>query len=158
MSVAVTGGFVWEMSSYEIVNGLILPFRRLRWTNRMPIEYKIDAEHCVVFSRSFGQITDQEFLQHQTALKSDPDFQPSFDHLLDYRIFVGNISADTVRRLAKDNPFGPGSRRAFVVSRELDFGMSRRFQQLSDESGHVGEIYWDIETGLEWLGVEESPF
>jgi hypothetical protein len=56
------------------------------------------------------------------------------------------------RDLARSHLFAPGTRRAFVVARDVDYGMSRLFQAYVVE-GVVLEVFRDMEKAEEWLGL-----
>ena len=124
----------------------------------MPIEYKIDIKQGSIFTRYFGETSDAVIVQNSSNLRSDPDFQPDFDHLIDFSKFVGAMSAETVRQLAEKRPSGPGSRRAMGVSRDVAYGMGRMYGSLTSEEGMEFSVFYQVEQAMEWLGIEEYPF
>ncbi len=124
----------------------------------MPAEYQIDSQRGCVFSSAKGVFTDQDILSHQAALASDPAFSSELDQLWDFgKLDRVELSSETIRTLAQENPFGAGSRRAFFVPTPLAFGLARMFQSYADESEDDIAVFWTRSEAIQWLGFEESP-
>ena len=121
----------------------------------MPAEYKIDKMLGVVFSAAHGIVTDKEAHSHQDKLRNDPDFDPGFSQLFDFILVTqAELSVDAIHYLAERNPFGLGSKRAFVAPSDLMYGLSRMFQILTIE--HQGElsVFRDMDEARKYLSLE----
>jgi hypothetical protein len=101
----------------------------------MPAEYTIDKSRRMGFSKAYGIITDQEVYAHQDKLRDDPDFDPSFSQLVDSTNVTKaeDLSLEAIYKLARRNPFGAGSQRAFVASNRLMCVMFHVFQVITEE-------------------------
>jgi hypothetical protein len=99
-------------------------------------------------------LSDGEVLDLYRDIRDDPAFEPSFQQLCDLRQ-VTRITAtvETLRFLAQSRIFAAGVRRAFVVDREVDYGLSRLFQAYSEVEGAVIEVFRDWEEAEQWLGL-----
>ena len=65
----------------------------------------------------YGVVRDADMIAHQKALAADPDFDPTFDQLIEPEgVTDFQVSTATYRRLAAESPFRGGSRRAVVAT------------------------------------------
>ena len=120
----------------------------------MPCSYTIDLARSLVLSRGWGILTDDELLAHVRALTVDPRFARNFHQLADLRDVADvEVTALTIREMARLNPYGKGSRRAVVVTSDVLFGMARMYQILRDEPTDEMEIFRKLDDALRWLGV-----
>ena len=118
----------------------------------MPATYRIDIERKMVFTLTTGTLTDADCLKHRDQLLKDPKMDSSFDQLADCtQVTSFEVSTDGVHALADHNPFGEGSRRAFVVSTDHCYGMARMYQALTDHHAHVLTVFRDLATARNWL-------
>ena len=120
----------------------------------MPCSYTIDLARSLVLSRGWGVLTDGELLAHVRALTVDTRFVRNFYQLADLRdVEDVEVSASTIREMARLNPYGDGSRRAVVVTSDVLFGMARMYQILRDEPTDRLEIFRELDAALRWLGI-----
>jgi hypothetical protein len=123
----------------------------------MPCSYTIDLARSLVLSRGWGVLTDGELLAHVRALTIDPRFVRSFHQLADLRDVADvEVSASTIREMARLNPYGDGSRRAVVVTSDVLFGMARMYQILREEPTDELEVFRKLDDALRWLGIFTS--
>jgi len=62
------------------------------------------------------------------------------------------LSADDIRKLAERRVFWPCSRRAFLVSGDLLFGLARMFEMLRENAGDEGiRVFRRLDDALEWI-------
>jgi hypothetical protein len=121
----------------------------------MSATFHIDTTLGVVFSHARDSVSDEDLLSHQRQLRQDPDFQSDLLQLYDFRaVREIKISEQGMRQLAYGNPFGRGSRRAFVVDGDYAYGIARQFQALTDESMHELAVFRDMDTARAWLGLD----
>lgn len=125
----------------------------------MPADFFIDTQREIVFSKATGVLSAADVYDHMDRLKSSPDFRPEFNQLFDFRsVTKALLPHDEVRALAKQAIFSPRSRRAFVVSGDLNFGIGRVFgtyRELEGETGIV--IFKEIREALAWLALSAEP-
>ena len=121
----------------------------------MPADFIIDKQHAVVVSRGTGIFTYAEFLDHMAGLRADPRFRPEFNQLVDCRaITLLDFTSEQVKDLAKRSIFSGRSRRAFVASSDLQFGLSRMFATYRKISGALEfEVFRDMREALAWLNL-----
>jgi hypothetical protein len=89
-------------------------------------------------------------------LLADSSFQPGFCQLIDFRgLTEVALDADEVRGLAQQTVFGPDSKRAFLVSTNLQFGFSRLFASHRDilGEGHIG-VFKTVVDAVAWIGLD----
>ena len=122
----------------------------------MPAQYKIDTERRMVFTVAYGILTDQDAYTHQEKLRDDPDFDPSFSQLIDSTNVTeaDGLSTEAVYKLARRNPFGAGSQRAFVASNRLLYVMFHVFQTLTEDHSDEVVIFKDLTEAREFLKLE----
>ena len=121
----------------------------------MPATYQIDASRKLVLSKATGILTPAEMIEHQTALRSDPMFQPDYWQLFDFsETTEAQFTGRDIRRLAYDSPFRSGSRRAFVVPRPLLVGLANMFKTLTEDQGAELQLFDDLAEASRWLGIE----
>ena len=118
----------------------------------MPISYRIDRERRLVVSRPHGVVRDEDMIAHQKALAADPDFDPTFDQLIEPEgVTVFQVSTAAYRRLAAESPFREGSRRAVVAPTEMGYGLSRMFEMRTASSGSLVRVFRTAKEARRWL-------
>ena len=122
----------------------------------MPADYKIDKTQRMVFSIAYGKITDQEVYAHQDKLRDDPDFDPGFSQLVDCTNVtqIDELSTEALYVLAERNPFGLGSRRAFVAPQNPEYNVFRIYELLTTVHPDVVVVFKDMEEAYEFLNLE----
>ena len=121
----------------------------------MPAEYKINKFLGVVCSSAHGTLIENEAYSHQDKLRNDPAFDPSFSQLADFtKVTQVDLSTNAIHHLAERNPFGIGSKRAFVTPKDMMYGLARMFQILTDN--HLDElmIFRDIQEARKYLCLD----
>lgn len=125
----------------------------------MPADFHIDTRLRMVFSKATGVFGLPEARGHMNRLAVHPDFRPEFNQLFDFReIMTVALRAEDVRNLAKRAVFSTSSRRAFFVSDNVSFGMSRIFGTYRELAGESGiRIFTEMSEALTWLGLSGEP-
>src|SRR5262249_43958168 len=122
----------------------------------MPVVYQIYSIRRIVYVRGFGVVTDEELLGHNRELKTDPDFDPTFNQLLDFTEAVDmKIRTETIRRITRSRISNFSSRREIVVDTTLQYGLSRMFQNLRLPEDENIRVFFDIVEARKWLGLTE---
>lgn len=126
----------------------------------MPFDYVVYREHRLVISTASGLVTWDEIKARQDQTRTDPEFDPEFDQIVDLRSATRiELSGDQVRFLAGRRIFSSRSRRAFVASNPSIFGVGRMWETYTEFSNHPTEIrlFRDLPSALKWLGLEGFP-
>ena len=121
----------------------------------MPCEFLIDTNRRLVISRGTGTFRYADFVQHFKKLGKDPRFQPRFDHIVDCRKFERfEVTTTEVYNIGSQSLFAAKSRRAFVVSSELHFGLGRMFATFRQvASGQETTVFREMGDAIAWLGL-----
>ena len=121
------------------------------------MEYQIDSSHRLVRSRAWGVLTAQEVTDHTLGLRDDPEFDPTFDELLDGTAITEiQASREDVKSIAAVNPWGLGARRAAAMSLDVAFGMARQYEAYAVESGNDFRVFRSLEEARAWLGLDRG--
>ena len=126
----------------------------------MPFDYVIHTEDRVVVCTGSGRVTFAEIEKRVNEGLTDPDFDPSFDEIIDFRaVTTLGISGTQAKTLANTKVFSSSSKIALVVSSPAVFGLGRLFEtysQMSKVSSRV-RVFQDLPAALKWLGIEKNP-
>lgn len=119
----------------------------------MPTFHKIDKERRLVMCSGTGVFNLEEALTYRARLLADRDFDPSYSQLLDFtHITRFDLTGSDLRQLAQDDPFSSDSRRAFLVTSDLGFGLGRMYEILRESNGeHRIRVFRNLEQALDWV-------
>ncbi len=121
----------------------------------MSVRYEIDKEHRLILTVGEASVTASEIKSHQERLLRDPDFDASFNQLIDVTTATGlDMSTDEAREVAVRPIVSPMSRRAFVASRPPIYGLGR-LMEMYHEHAEV-QVFYDRDEALRWLGISEA--
>jgi hypothetical protein len=121
----------------------------------MPATYSIDPQRRLVHSVASGVLTIHDVAEHYRLIRADPAFDPSFCQLADLRA-VERIDLDpgALRSEALAPIFAPMSRRAFVGSSDVQFGMARMYGIYSEGAQQLINVFRDLDRAMDWLGLD----
>jgi hypothetical protein len=124
----------------------------------MPCEFLIDTDRRLVISRGTGTFRYADFVEHMEKLGLDPRFRPEFDHVVDCRKFeLLDLTATQIQDVGSQSIFAATSRRAFVVSSELHFGLGRMFASFREgKCGQVTMVFRDMREATAWLELPQG--
>ena len=114
----------------------------------------------LVVTTGRGVLTFAEARNQQNALQADPAFDPTFDQLLDMTgVTEFALSPAEAKSMAAPTLFSPASRRAYVGSSPVVFGMGRLMEahHAQQASGSITHVFGDLPSALAWLGLEKLP-
>ena len=119
----------------------------------MKVRYSIDKQRRLILSTAEGLITVADIRDHQDRLLADPDFDPSFDQLIDTTPMTRfDVSADEARVLALRRVFSSESRRAFVATEPHIFGLGRMMEIYREGLEYADvRVFYSMYEALEWL-------
>ena len=125
----------------------------------MPCIYVIDDERRLVLTTAWGVLTYEEAKTHQDALFNDPDFDRSYDQIIDAQGVTSiAFSLDEAKALARRPMFSHSSRRAVVAQAPSVFATFRFMETHHELASGVDQtnVFRDSESALIWLG--KDPF
>ena len=127
----------------------------------MSVEYQIDREHGVVFTRCWGTLTVADMREIARRLRDDPDFKPDHRQLIDLRdVEAMKASFDAIYHFAAGNadPFSGISRRAVVAPQHFIYGVARMYQGIREEKdqGRL-RVYRTLAEAHDWLALDPLP-
>jgi hypothetical protein len=123
----------------------------------MKYDFFIDKSLNVLFERFKGEITYQNFRDAIQKSYNHPDWQKDQNVLCDLREAALLLSSDEMRQVIKSfPPDDQAGKLAMLISRDLEFGMSRMFEIISEDTGIWKEykIFREISEAKQWLGIE----
>ena len=120
----------------------------------LPATYEIDHNQRLVKSRLWGSVTEDEVFDHNTRLRTDPEFNPGYRQFVDMTgITEIKVGTGMINTTSLDQFFSPGTRRAFVAASDGVFGMARMFALRAEGTGQVIEVFRELDKAKEWLGI-----
>ena len=118
----------------------------------MRVRYSTDKAQRLIISVGESVVGFHDIKDHQNRLRADPDFDPTFDQLIDaIRIDRLELTADEARILASRSLFSPGSRRALVAPKPAIFGLFRMMEVYHEGRAEV-HVFDSLDEALNWLG------
>jgi hypothetical protein len=120
----------------------------------MPCEYELDLKRRWVQARGLGVVTYAEARATWRKFAEDPNFAPDFCQLYDGRAVTRiALTASEIGELAREDVFGPGSRRAFVAPRRDTYDVARAFKMYRELNAGKEKIrvFQTMEAAEAWL-------
>lgn len=121
----------------------------------MPTCHTIDAEKGVIYTTTFGIVTDSDLIGSLTAIRLDARFRSDLRCLADYQgVDLIAASAGTLISLSTIQPFAAETRRAFVVKQGLVASMVNFYR--INTLGQI-KVFEDRREALAWLNEGVPP-
>jgi hypothetical protein len=120
---------------------------------KMKVKHSIDKQRRLVLTTAEGCVTLDDVREHQDRLLADPEFDSSFDQLIDMTsVTTLDVSADGARTIAHRRIFSPKSRRAIVATKPHIFGMGRMLEIYHEDVEYAEvEVFRSMDEALKWL-------
>lgn len=111
----------------------------------MPVSLTVYCDRGLVYSVFRGEVSEEEFLARAEAIRSHPEFNPSFSEILDLRAVTElRTSAQALKQLAsRDGLFDHTSRHVVIAPAGLFVRMARMLQSSAEEAG---PRFWVVRT------------
>jgi len=125
----------------------------------MPLSFAVDKQRRLVISTASGTVTYSEIAAHQVGLKNHPDFDPSFNQLIDGTgVAKVAVTVEGIRTVARQRIFGADSRQAIATSSDFAYGMARMFELYREASGsgRPMRVFNSLEAAREWLDLSRQ--
>lgn len=137
-----------------------MPLSMLRecWTTRrevlMGLIYLIDPDRHLVQSIGSAIVTCQEVREHDRRLRTDPEFRPEFQQVIDLRAVRSYaVAHEEIREAACTRVFAPGVRRAIVATTDAVYGVSRILATYAEGAGQLIRVVRSVTEAAAWLGI-----
>jgi hypothetical protein len=120
----------------------------------MPESFEIDPVRGLIVCRAWGILSNEDLRAHYERLLVDPAFRPEYRQIADLRDVADfTVDSRTIEEVAHMRVFKPGTRRAFVAPMGVAYGLARMFSIHSASAGQVLEVFTDLPSANEWLGL-----
>jgi hypothetical protein len=125
----------------------------------MPADFIIDLERGVVFTKAVGDLVPADMWGHRERLLAHPDFRPELNQLMDLRDCSPTLlTAEQLLQLARPRVYSVASRRALLVSSDLQYGLSRMFETYCELEGETfTRVFRSEQEALDFLGITAVP-
>lgn len=102
----------------------------------MPVVLKIDSRRKVVYSTFYGKVTDEELLNHRSAIASEPGFKRDFNEIVDLSaVTEAEVSDATLAKLAgTESLYSDSVAHIIVASAELAVQLANKFKALAHKT------------------------
>lgn len=119
----------------------------------MALDFFISTDAGVVFSFAWDVLAVDDVKGHRVRLLRHSHFSPKFRQLADLTRVTGvELSHDEIELLAREELYDPESRRAFVVSNSLQYGLGRMYQNYNATARNL-VVFRDLDEAAQWIGV-----
>lgn len=123
----------------------------------MPLDHHILPDQALVLVEGTGVLSDADVLGAQEQIRADRDRQHHYSELVDLqRVTSIEVSSDTIRQLARQDLWDAHSRRAFVVTPGIAYGLARMFEMLIEGRAQDIRIFTAMPEARQWLGLRET--
>jgi hypothetical protein len=129
----------------------------------MPLTHQVVKEQRLIVIVGSDVVAAADIVANRQALLTDPDFDPSFDALVDFtQVPQATLNLDAIRTLSREPIFARSSRIAVVpaVSGGLTrFEMARMYETYREVSamGDRLRVFRTLEQARKWLGRGTLP-
>ncbi len=115
--------------------------------------FEIDIERGILRESFVGVVDFNALKEANAAIIADPIFQKGLNFLTDLRRAEINMGYEEMLIHTSNLPDFGIKKQAFIVGSDLEFGMSRMFETLSEDKDlyHESCVFNNLEEGLEWL-------
>jgi hypothetical protein len=119
------------------------------------ITYRILPAQRLILVLNRGETLVEECMRLLKELRSDPDYSPIYNAMVDVSKLDRQYTSDEIRQMSAIN-LAP-VKVAIVAPAEVSFGMSRMFElRTEDKRSAEFRVFRDRATALTWLGRSES--
>jgi len=125
----------------------------------MPIVYQFDVSLGVLFITAHGVVTDPEYASAYRSFSRDARFVPEIRTLGDFTQITDNhITMEMMRQVSEEMP-PHTARRAALVTRQLEYGLSRAYMSFREGNSTDGlrAVFTDRQDCCDWLNTGQPP-
>jgi hypothetical protein len=128
----------------------------------MPVTFEFRPDQSVVITTHEGLVPDAEFLSAYTSLFENPQFDPTYDLLVDLRSADSSArSTEALKAFAefiqsRYEAVETRPRVAVVAPQNVSFGLARMYGSFSDPVQWEFRVFREISDAFEWLGLGDG--
>jgi hypothetical protein len=126
----------------------------------MPVSYEIFKEMKLIVSHQTGHTDDDEIMRVYKAMYADPDFDPSYDKLIDLREADSRgRDPDVLEIMAhfadeKYSEIQTKPKVAIIAPKDLTFGFGRMYDGMSAKTGEDLQVFRTAADACNWLEID----
>jgi hypothetical protein len=128
----------------------------------MPMTHKVLKDQRFVLIIGSDVIDADDIIANRQGLLNDPDFDPTFDALVDFtRVPDASLDLDSIRSLSREPLFSGASKIAVVIAPSGNmalFAIAQRYETYREVSamGDRLRVFRTLEQAREWLGLSSA--
>ena len=124
----------------------------------MGVRLTIDMSKRLVVSTFSGEVDDAELVNHVSAIRSHPDFDPSFSEIIDFSgITGGKISTSAVETMSqRPSIYNSTSMHVIIAPQDFMFGLARMSQVLAEKTKPNVLVVRTIEEAYKFMKLEKD--
>ena len=123
----------------------------------MPIHQVILKSCNLLYVRFEGNVTAEEILAGRKDASDNSDFHLNLRQLVDLRNgSMELVSSANLNTIGVSTIFNKSVKRAFVVARDVDYGLLRMYGVFAEHHQHQIRIFRSLEEACEWLDIPIS--
>jgi hypothetical protein len=129
----------------------------------MPLTRKVLKDQRLVVVIGSDAVGADDIIANRQGLLNDPDFDPTFDALVDFtRVPDASLDLDSIRSLSREPLFSRTSKIAVVVALSGSmalFAVAQRYETYREVSamGDRLRVFRTLEQARQWLGRGSMP-
>ena len=119
----------------------------------MPVRSSIDKQRRLILTEVVGCVKFHDVRAHQDRLIADPDFDPTFDQLIDTTpATMVDLTPTEAKLLAQRRIVSPESRRALVANTPYIYGLGRMMEVYHAILEYACvKVFHSVDEALKWL-------
>ena len=121
----------------------------------MPVHFKYNVDNKLLYGTIEGQIGIDELRDALGKITTSTEFPPNVNALWDLRnLDFSRLNADfgeAIISAREENSKRGNSKIALIAEDDLDYGMSRMYQMLSDNLPQKISVFRDTDIAENWL-------
>jgi hypothetical protein len=126
----------------------------------VPIDYRVDSEHGILFVADFGEVEEAELNDQAARMGRDPSIVPALNALVDLReASIRDLQAKVIRDLAvkfrEMNLIGDRTKMAIAATNDVVFGMARIYGAVRSNSKLEARVFREITEARKWLETDD---
>ncbi len=123
--------------------------------------YTIDLEHGCIFIKWSGIVKAHDIIAFNREIEQDPDYRSGLNRLADFRQAEVVAESDEMRAVVREvierRDANEGHRKAAIlVSGDLQFGRSRMYITMADQTRPELRPFRRLDEAMAWLGLPET--
>jgi hypothetical protein len=123
----------------------------------MPIHQVVLKSCNLLYVRFEGSVTTEEIYAGRKAASDNSDFHLNLRQLVDLRNgSMELVSSANLSTIGASTIFNKSVKRAFVVARDVDYGLLRMYGVFAEHHQQQIRIFRSLEEACEWLDIPIS--